>query len=509
MSTSPVVLLRDSSFVVALLEQTVPTVPMSAVAPVGPKGDPGGNIMAIGLFEDADTLTIPVGTDVVRTSGYAIVGQGIADYLADAAVDAAYVTAHPRTSFISANSRGFRLDVSMGVNLFQTGGIADCTGTGLGTDNYPALMAAYNALPIQGGAIGIPHGRFRMASTPVFTKRVLLSGVGYGENPGLVDGVSYGIPLNYYGSMFFFDAEVAGLRFIGYTDNNLSSPAFEFQSSGQSCVRDLMLYGGGGTGITAHGVESRVPIYCENVRVENFAGNGWWFRSPNLSSDPIGSTDFATLIKCHARSNKLHGFYVYGGDSNVMSFIGCDSALNGGCGYLDRGGLGNAYFTCHAATNNKSYGTPAGFSAAQRSEVIATAPELSDAYAGSFFTTSHVSGHVFIGCYAETGLGQKHCVLYPSVIIGGLFSSVDDVVDTVTWFKPLTLNAETARNLDHFVSRGGGFTFDDDIKIDGVRVLTNRQPFLGYPSGGSVIDTQARNSISEIYNILISHGLAG
>lgn len=63
----------------------------------------------IGLFTAAPSVTIPVGTDGVRTTGYAVAGVGIADYVYDAAVDAAYVAANPRTSFVSANGRGFRL----------------------------------------------------------------------------------------------------------------------------------------------------------------------------------------------------------------------------------------------------------------------------------------------------------------------------------------------------------------------------------------------------------------
>jgi hypothetical protein len=61
------------------------------------KGDPGGNIMAIGTFQAGGTISIPVGTNVVRTSGYSADGKGGALYQYDAAVDAAYVTAHPRS----------------------------------------------------------------------------------------------------------------------------------------------------------------------------------------------------------------------------------------------------------------------------------------------------------------------------------------------------------------------------------------------------------------------------
>jgi hypothetical protein len=60
----------------------------------GAKGDPGGNAMAIGLFSAASALSIPVGTDTVRTSGYSVLGVGIGDYVSDAAVNSAYVAAH-------------------------------------------------------------------------------------------------------------------------------------------------------------------------------------------------------------------------------------------------------------------------------------------------------------------------------------------------------------------------------------------------------------------------------
>jgi hypothetical protein len=87
-----------------------------------PKGDPGGNVMAIGLFTAAGGLSIPLGTDLVQTSGYSTKGAGVARYVADAAVDAAYVAAHPRWSFMSANGRGFRIAESR-VTPHMLGGV--------------------------------------------------------------------------------------------------------------------------------------------------------------------------------------------------------------------------------------------------------------------------------------------------------------------------------------------------------------------------------------------------
>jgi len=75
----------------------------------GDRGDPGGNAMAIGLFDDARTLTIPIGTDLVQTSGHGARGVGHARYTYDPGVDAAYVARLPGCSFVSANGRGFRL----------------------------------------------------------------------------------------------------------------------------------------------------------------------------------------------------------------------------------------------------------------------------------------------------------------------------------------------------------------------------------------------------------------
>lgn len=45
------------------------------------KGDPGGNVMAIGSFVFLGALSIPTGTDIIRTSGYSVKGIGPASYV--------------------------------------------------------------------------------------------------------------------------------------------------------------------------------------------------------------------------------------------------------------------------------------------------------------------------------------------------------------------------------------------------------------------------------------------
>lgn len=78
------------------------------------KGDPGGNVESVGLFTtlSAGLTAIPIGTDLVRSSGWSEVAIGDATYGRHADVDADYVTANPLTSFLTpgiAAAPGFRL----------------------------------------------------------------------------------------------------------------------------------------------------------------------------------------------------------------------------------------------------------------------------------------------------------------------------------------------------------------------------------------------------------------
>jgi hypothetical protein len=47
----------------------------------GPKGDPGGNTMAIGLLIDLGGITVPVGTNTVIVDGHSVLGEGSARWV--------------------------------------------------------------------------------------------------------------------------------------------------------------------------------------------------------------------------------------------------------------------------------------------------------------------------------------------------------------------------------------------------------------------------------------------
>jgi hypothetical protein len=91
----------------------------------------------VGLFDDFSGAApeVPSSIVFVRTDGYALGGIGAANYAYDAAVNGAYVTANPRSSFLAADGRGFKLIPSR-VNAFMFGAVGD-----LATVDTAALQA--------------------------------------------------------------------------------------------------------------------------------------------------------------------------------------------------------------------------------------------------------------------------------------------------------------------------------------------------------------------------------
>lgn len=113
------------------------------------KGDPGGNVMAVGLFSRLDQLTVPNGTEVIQTSGYAKRGLGVARYVE--------VAAGPETAWRrqTQNGRWFEL-LPDGVNVaFQQFG---AVGDGETDDREAILRAIAFCLEKGGGVIGSTSG---------------------------------------------------------------------------------------------------------------------------------------------------------------------------------------------------------------------------------------------------------------------------------------------------------------------------------------------------------------
>lgn len=133
-----------------------------------------GDITMIGLFMKAGSRDIPPDSDLVETSGYAVIGQGSARYVHDPRIDAAYVKANPRTSFMSANDRGFRLVETAAVDVRQVGASGDGA-----KDDTAALQSALDIVETAGGGIVIlPAGQYKITSTLNLPGKVGIEGQG-------------------------------------------------------------------------------------------------------------------------------------------------------------------------------------------------------------------------------------------------------------------------------------------------------------------------------------------
>lgn len=110
----------------------------------------------VGLFDDFASATpeVPPSIVFVRTDGYALGGVGAANYTYDAAVDAAYVTANPRSSFLADDGRGFKLIPSR-VSTYMLGAV----GGGI-VDDGPALQAFLDFTTAYDVGIGDVGGSF-------------------------------------------------------------------------------------------------------------------------------------------------------------------------------------------------------------------------------------------------------------------------------------------------------------------------------------------------------------
>lgn len=56
-------------------------------------------------------------------------------------------------------------------------------------------------------------------------------------------------------------------------------------------------------------------------------------------------------------------------------------------------------------------------------------------------------------------------------------------------------------------SASGDINTQGVYKVDGTQVVTNQQPAITPPTGGSVVDVQAREAINQIISTLQTHGL--
>lgn len=147
----------------------------------------------IGLFTavSATPPAIPAARTLVATTGYSTVGVGAASYVYDAAVNAGTVAANPRTQFLAADGRGYRL-VAQNNTPWQFGCVGGTTDDGVALNAFFAFITANDVgsadasgsfqttIPIVFGAAGVPatlsvKGKFALTAKSGSSGAVLLT----------------------------------------------------------------------------------------------------------------------------------------------------------------------------------------------------------------------------------------------------------------------------------------------------------------------------------------------
>lgn len=131
------------------------------------KGDPGGNIMAIGLFNAANGMVIPAGVTLVQTSGYATLGTGAAlyTYLPGKTIDN-----KPGTRFMAADGRVFGPIPKRPISITAAGSDANAAimleNARAEIDGHPRTSPPYPGFAGWGvGNVTVPAGNFTIGST--------------------------------------------------------------------------------------------------------------------------------------------------------------------------------------------------------------------------------------------------------------------------------------------------------------------------------------------------------
>lgn len=146
-----------------------------------PKGDPGGNIEAIGLFEAISGMNLPEGTTSFRTAGHSVLGFGDArvDEFDEGTPEAndAFVAAHPRWAAKSANGRYVRLAEPV-VDPYVFGALGNPAGDGSRLDDE-AHQAAVTYCAMFGATYKFRNGTFSLseqADIPAGTESFVVEG---------------------------------------------------------------------------------------------------------------------------------------------------------------------------------------------------------------------------------------------------------------------------------------------------------------------------------------------
>lgn len=318
-------------------------------------GGGGGGTAGLSLtFATCAGSAIAAATKGIDTIGHSVAGVGGARYVFDAAVNAAFVTANPRTAFLAADGRGFRLDHTQRLTLEMFGAVADyVSNTNRGTDNYAAIMAALEYRP-KAGLVFTPQihaglGAYYSAQTIEPHGTFALSGV-----PHASANVAAG--LGFAATRIVTPTDTTCLRVVsGNTTGDTTQPGIS--SSSMSSVKYVCFeQTTKGTSLNAHGVHCRAAALIESCTFTSIAGDGIRIAATAGGSQGAameGEANNWLSINNFAHDVGGNGHYAFGQDANIGFCRGFRTQVCGLTGVRDDSAFVNVYEQLHIA----GYGT--------------------------------------------------------------------------------------------------------------------------------------------------------
>jgi hypothetical protein len=219
------------------------------------------------------------------------------------------------------------------------------------TDDYLAFAAAlahlraqpFNAAGAYQGAqrLYIPAGDYLLSQTlDIKGMSLIIEGESCGEAGG-------------YATVLQWPACTTGIRIQRYNTIGTAKELPATKGADATILRNLALYGGGGTG-DFHGIHGRARFVAEDVVVRGFAHSGIFIHATSGGSDNSeGNANCFALSRIRTIGNGVAGLWVQGADANAGAATHVNSSGNGQYGIYDSSFLGNTYVGCHTRSNGQ------------------------------------------------------------------------------------------------------------------------------------------------------------
>jgi hypothetical protein len=333
--------------------------------PANLKGDPGGNAMSVGLFISIPGLSIPIGTDLIRTSGHHIKGIGAgAEYVrvdADPGLPGAWQTQDINGVWWKLNPPGYLLiewfgavrDVPPPFGLDYEGSsyTASFPMPDVYTDLLPCLKDAWGGLkqaPREAGQSGSPL-------TPIILNTTDQNFV-YGCSGTIIPpyavhlkGTGTGAASPYLGTVIRFPPNVPGVRLNWrghqFKDGNAVDKDSGYDASG-TLIEGIYFFGGAGNNDNAHALHCTTVSFVNHCVFEAFAGNGGYTTADTFlpqSDNKFGISSGSRHVGNTFRQIRRNQWWVEGSDTSASSYRDLHLTSGGLAAMVDIGYFNNDY----------------------------------------------------------------------------------------------------------------------------------------------------------------------